>query len=116
MITNEELSDELVPKELADKIVNATVEFHGQIDDFYAAVGMIVVGRLVGWKVMRLVASRKCWATASKWFGDPKLLMKERGPLAHKSIGLKIADKFEEYWEYVRGHKHMALEDRRAVE
>jgi hypothetical protein len=107
MITDEELNA---------KIEKVTEEFKGQIDYLYEAVGMIVVGRLVGWEVMRLVSSRRCWSTASKWFGDPKELMPRRGRYAYKSVGLKLVDKMGEYWAVVRGNVHMPMEDRRMMQ
>ncbi len=48
-------------QELAQKIEQVTNDFHGQLDDLTDAVRLIIVGRLMGWRVMRLVASRKVW-------------------------------------------------------
>jgi hypothetical protein len=54
-----------------------TKDFHGQLDDLTNAVGLIVVGRLMRWRVMRLITSRKAWATANRLFGDPKILLSD---------------------------------------
>lgn len=105
----------ITDKELNAKVETVCTEFSGQLDDLYAVVGMIVVGRLFGWRVMRLVSRRGHWALAAKLFGDPKALMRERGVLAHKSVGLAIIDKAGDYWEVIRGHKSIAREDRKLV-
>lgn len=95
----------ITDEELMQRIEKATEGYKGQIDHFYEAVGMIVVGRLTGWEVMRLVSSRRCWSAASACFGDPKELMPRRGRYAYKSLGLKIVDKVGGYWDYISGKK-----------
>lgn len=105
------ISDE----ELLRLIERVTEDFHGDLDEFNRVVGIIVVGRLTGWRVQRLVSPRGTWALTTKWFGDPKKLMPERGRLVHKSLGLKLVDKIGGYWEFIRGQKAIDLEDRRMM-
>ena len=93
------ISDE----ELLKRIDTVSGEFKGQLDDLYKVIGMIVMGRFYGWRVVRLVSTRSLWATATKLFGDPKLLMDAEGKYASKSVGLKIVDDAGKYWEAVRG-------------
>lgn len=106
----------ITDEELMIKIDEVSKDFHGQIDHLYEAVGMIIVGRLFGWKVMRLASSRRCWTTATKLFGDPKELMREREKYAYKSFGLAVVDKVGGYWDIITGHKPMAMNERRTVE
>lgn len=101
--------------ELNEKIKEVCTDFHGQIDDLYQAVGMIVIGRLFGWKVMRLASPRRVWTISTKLFGDPKLLMNDRDVLTHKSFGLAFADKAGDYWEVVKGHIATKAIDRKQV-
>lgn len=103
-------------KELDAKIDQVCDDFKGQLDDLYAAVGLIVVGRRYGWRVMRLISSRRHWSLASDLFGDPKDLMKERGRCYKKSIGCEIVDKAGEYWAFIKGHKPLAQDVRKAVQ
>jgi hypothetical protein len=103
-------------EELMARIETALSEYSGQVDDFYSAVGMIVVGRLLGWRVMRLVAPIRIWSVAIKTFGDPKLLMPDRGKYAYKSVGLLLADKLGGYWDMIRGSKpSIPMRDRKMV-
>ena len=105
------MSDE----ELMANIEQVTKEFSGQLDYLYEAIGMITTGRLLGWRVMRLVSSRRCWTLATKLFGDPKQLMPERGKYYDKSVGMKIIDMTGDYWEYIKGHKPITVEDRKTI-
>ena len=106
MITDEEFNQ---------KIETVCSGFSGQLDDLYAVVGMMVVGRHYGWKVMRLVSRRGHWAMATELFGDPKLLMLERGRFWEKSVGLKFVDSVGDYWAFIRGHKSIDTHQRKAV-
>lgn len=103
-------------EELMVRIEEVVKGFHGQIDHLYEAVGMIVIGRLFGWRVMRLASSRRCWTTATKLFGDPKELMREREKYAYKSFGLKVVEMAGDYWEVIRGHRPVSMDERRIVE
>jgi len=106
----------LTDKEFNEKIETVCTEFVGDLDDLYSAVGLVVVGRLYGWKVMRLVSSGRHWTLAGRLFGDPKLLMRERDVLTFKSVGLSIADKAGEYWEFVKRHKSIPIHERKAIQ
>ena len=41
-------------KELIERVCS---EYHGQLDHLYQAVGLLVVGQLYGWRVMRLIST-----------------------------------------------------------
>ena len=92
-------------EQLNQRIEKVCEEFQGQLPDLFQMVGIVVAGRLFGWHVVRLVVSRRLWTLMTKWFGDPKEWMPERGRLAHKSVGLKIVDKIGDYWGVINGHQ-----------
>jgi len=100
MKTNDELMND---KELMIKIDEVTTKFNGQFDDLTAIVGMVMVGRLYGWRVVRLVNSRRHWMLACKKFGDLKLLLPERPDLADKSVGLRVVETVSDYWDFING-------------
>lgn len=106
----------MTDEELMAKIDQVSGEFKGQIDDLYMSIGMIMMGRLFGWRVLRLTSSRSQWARATKLFGDLKELMPERGKYAHKSIGLAIADKLGSYWDVVKGIVSVPMSDRKEIQ
>jgi hypothetical protein len=97
---------EQMNKEQLDKRIDEVCEqFTGQIPDLFQIIGIMVVGRLFGWRVVRLTCSRRVWGLATKWFGDPKDFMPERGRLAHKSQGLALVDKLGDYWDFINGNR-----------
>jgi hypothetical protein len=105
-------------KELMAKIEEVTKDFTGQLDHLYEAIGMITTGRLLGWRVMRLVSSRRCWMMATKLFGDPRKLMPERGKYYDKSVGMKIIDTTGQYWDIIAGNTSrdiLPLHDRKML-
>lgn len=106
----------ITEEELMIKIEEATKDYKGDISHLYEAVGMIVVGRLFGWRVMRLVSARRTWADATKLFGDPKMLMREREKYWQKSLGLKAVDLMGDYWEVIKRHKSMPIQEKRIIE
>lgn len=93
------ISDE----KLMIKIDEVTTNFRGQLDDLTAVVGMVMVGRLYGWRVIRLVNSRRHWVLACKLIGDLKVLLPERTDLSDHSVGLAIIDKAGNYWDVISG-------------
>lgn len=101
--------------ELMTKIDQVSGDFTGQLDDLYKIVGMIVIGRFYGWRVVRLVSTRGLWKKANDYFGDVKDYMPERGLYAHKSVGLRICDTAGEYWDYVKGASNIPAKDRKEI-
>lgn len=93
----------ITDEELLKKIEDVTKNYSGRIDYLQDAIGLIFVGRIMGWEVVRLTSPRRSWSLATKLFGDPKTLMPRRTEFSSKSIGLKIADKLDAYWDLIKG-------------
>ena len=105
-------------KELFKKIDEVSAKFVGQLDDLQAAVGMVVVGRLYGWRVIRLISSKRQWKFTCSLFGDLKEILPERPELSQKSVGLAIVDKAGDYWDVIKGNAsrdHLPLHERKKV-
>lgn len=94
-----------IKPELSQKIEHLCSEYHGQLDDLYQAIGVVVAGQLFGWRVMRLVSTRSNWKVATELFGDLKDpdVMPEYGIHAERSIGLQLTRELGDYWKVVRG-------------
>ena len=69
----------MTDEEMMKKIDDVMLSFTGQFDDLSQIVGMIVLGRQYGWRVIRLVHSRRSWTLACKYFGDLKLILPKDG-------------------------------------
>jgi hypothetical protein len=103
-------------EELMLKIEQLTKDYKGDISHFYEVVGMVVVGRLFGWRVIRLVSTDRSWAFACRLFGDLKELLPERGRYAYKSVGLQMVDRLFDYWEVVKRQKSLPMVERRIIQ
>ncbi len=101
--------------ELLKLIDEKVTGYKGDITYLNEAVGMVVVGRLIGWEHQRMVTSRKCWTFATKLFGmDMKSpeLMPKRGKLAKQSGALAIADSIGGYLAYIKGTVTLSPKER----
>lgn len=90
-------------QELHARIETVAESYRGFFPDLCMMVGIVILGRYFGWRLIRLACSPRIWRLTVKWFGDPKDLFPERGRLAHKSVGLAIVDKIGDFWGIVRG-------------
>jgi len=102
--------------EFMNMIEVAVKNYKGQIDDLGEVIGMLNVGRLMGWKVARLVYSKRCWSNAIKTFGDPKAFLPAEGVYYRKSLGMRVIDEVGGYWDYIKGKQAaMPLHDRKMM-
>jgi hypothetical protein len=87
------------------KFIEARIEkFHGNMNLMEKAIGMYYMGHQFGWRVLLLVHDKKTIRNYEKLLDiDIREEFPERGPLSHRSIGLKMADKVGNFWKVVRG-------------
>lgn len=91
--------DQIIPH--ADKVTKA---FRGNVNELEQAIGVWVVGRQFGWKVMLLVHDRKTLAKYEKILGvNFREELPEIGKYADKSIAWKAAKKLANFWKAVKG-------------
>lgn len=85
-------------------IDKVTKNFKGQIPELEQAIGVWVVGRQFGWKVMLLVHDRKTIAKYEKLLGiDYRNEVPDVGEFAHKSLAWRAAQKVSNFWKAVKG-------------
>lgn len=78
--------------------------YRGNVNELEQAIGVWIVGRKLGWKVMLLVHDRKTLAKYEKILGiDFRMELEEFGPLAHKSLAWNAFQKVTNFWKAVRG-------------
>jgi hypothetical protein len=107
-LTNEEAQEYI-------KIVNkATDNFYGQFDELENAIGMLMLGRMVGWKVLVIIHNKR---TIRKYEEILNINVREMfpdvGPLASKSLGYRAALALGNFWKVVSGD--IKIEDRREL-
>lgn len=93
-------------------ICRAAWEFKGQADDLCMAVGCLVVGRLFGWRVLRIILDGKDYAKYQRILAlgldEPgefhfNKWMREKDRLSYKSVGLKLVTTAGDFWAAVKG-------------
>lgn len=96
---------------LTDK---ATKTFEGSFDELEGALGMYMIGRLVGWKVLVLIHNKR---TIRKYEEILDIKVREEfpetGPFTAKSVGYELAQKLDKFWKAVSGE--VSLEGRREL-
>lgn len=82
----------------------AFARFHGQIDEYEAAVGMMHLGYHVGWKPLVLIHNKRTIRKYEEILGiNVREMFDEEGPSAERSIGYSIAKKLGNFWKAVSG-------------
>lgn len=97
-----------LPPEEAEKLVRdidlLAHKFEGQLDELESAIGMLMLGRLVGWKVLVLIHNKRTIRKYEEILGiNVRDAFPEEGYLAYKSVGLEIVKKLGNFWKAVSG-------------
>ena len=91
-------------QEILEIVNRVSEEFVGQFNELEGAVGMLLLGRQYGWKVMLLIHDRKTIKKYERILGiNVREIFPEVGPLAHKSIGWTLVQKVSSFWKAVKG-------------
>ncbi len=98
------------------EIISKAVEnFHGQADELENAIGMLMIGRIYGWKVLVIIHNKRTIRKYEKILDiNIREMFPPEGPLAHKSIGYKMARTVSNFWKAVSGD--IKIENRRMLD
>lgn len=87
----------------------AIVRFDGNLDELEAAVGMFMLGRHFGWKVLYILHSKK---TIRKYEEILGITVRDEfpaeGPDADRSVGFNALKKVTNFWKAVSGETPIA--------
>ena len=93
------MNDELL--QVIDKAINS---YRGDVKVLESAIGALFVGCQIGWRPLRLIHSHKTFARYQRILGvDFFEVLPEVGPLADKSLGWRLAQQVENFWDAARG-------------
>lgn len=96
-------------------IDKAAENFRGQADELENAIGMMMIGRLFGWKVLVIVHNKRTIRKYEEILGiKVREIFPEEGPLAYKSLGYKIARTVSNFWKAVSGD--IKIDNRREID
>lgn len=94
---------------------NAVGNFKGDIGELQSAIGMMVTGRLFGWRVLVLAHNKRTIRKYEEILGvDIREELPEEGPLVQKSVGYAAALKLGNFWKAVSGT--LRVENRKTID
>jgi len=89
---------------LCKRLDEVVRNFEGQFDDLESALGMMLVGRLMGWKVLVLIHNKRTIRKYEQILGiDVRKEFPEEGPLAYKVAAYTFIKKAGQFWKGVSG-------------
>jgi hypothetical protein len=102
-------------KRLSDLVDDAVRRFRGNVDELEAAIGMLMIGRHVGWRVLLVIHSKRTIKKYEEILGiSVREEFPEEGPDWDRSIGYRLAKTLSNFWKVVSGEEK--VEDRRVLD
>jgi len=99
---------------LCKRLDEATRKYGGTFEELESALGMMVLGRLFGWKVLVLMHNKRTIRKYEEILGiNVREEFPEEGPLTYKSYAFEFIQKAGEFWKGVSGDTK--IPDRRAL-
>ena len=93
---------------------NAIYQFGGLLDELEGALGMYMIGRHFGWKVLYVIHSKQTIRKYEHVLGiEVRKEFDEKGPDAYRSNGFRAVDKASNFWKAVTSGK---IPEKRLVE
>lgn len=101
--------------QLLVSIVNdALNRFSGSSDELEKAIGMLMLGDYLGWKVLVIIHNKRTIRKYEEILGiNIREFFPEEGPIAERSLGYDLAKKVGNFWKAVSGD--IAIEHRRDI-
>lgn len=109
----EPLSNDEAQK-LLKHVQDAIYNFKGPFDELESALGMLMMGPLVGWKVLVLIHNKRTIRKYEEILGiKVREAFPEEGPYTYKSLGYEWVQKIQNFWKAVSGE--VQVEGRREL-
>ena len=95
----------MTDEQIVALIDQAVGEFRGDLDELESAIGMLMIGRHYGWRVILLIHSPATVRKYLKILGlkNMREALPEVGALAHLSNAWRLLDDSRNFWKAVRG-------------
>jgi hypothetical protein len=92
----------------------AAAEFNGNFDELESAIGVLMLGRLMGWKPLLVIHNKR---TLKKYEEILSINAREEfpevGPLANRSVGWGVVQTLSNFWKAVNGD--ISVPNRRTI-
>ena len=100
--------------ELSRIVNNALDRYSGTFDELEKAIGLLMLGDYVGWKVLVLIHNKRTIRKYEEILGiNIREFFVEEGPTAMRSVGYDVALKLGNFWKAVSGD--VPIENRREL-
>lgn len=94
----------------------AILTFKGQLDELESALGMYMLGRHFGWKVLYIIHSKKSVAKYEKILGiDVRAEFEAETVDSQRSQGFQLAQAFSNFWKVVSGEEKIDRAERKLL-
>lgn len=95
----------MTDEQIMSLVDRTTDQFSGELSELESAIGMLLIGRFYGWKVMMLIHSPATIRKYLKILGLKNLrdVLPEVGVLAHRSNAWRMIEGTNNFWKVVRG-------------
>ena len=101
-------------KRLTDLADSAIHNFEGQLDELESALGMLLIGRHFGWRVLVLIHNKRTIRKYEELLGiEVRKYFPEITPASRRSFGYKIVEGAGNFWKAVSGD--IPVEGRREI-
>ncbi len=92
----------MTDSELLEHIDKIATEYKGDVSQLSSAIGAVMLGRLYGWRVIRITTTSKVYTRHQRVLSlDFKQVLPKETELSKKSIGYSIAKKLDKFWDVV---------------
>lgn len=100
--------------QLASIVNDSLNRFSGNADELEKAIGMLMFGDYVGWKVLVIIHNKRTVRKYEEILGiSIREFFVEEGPIAMRSLGYSVAKDLGNFWKAVSGD--VSIEDRREL-
>ena len=90
---------------------DAIANFRGSADELEGALGMYMIGRHVGWKVLHIVHSKR---TIAKYEAILGIVVRDEFPAetvdSDRSLGYRVISEFSNFWKAASGDHETGLD------
>jgi hypothetical protein len=99
-------------EELAHIVNVAISKFAGGLDELEKAIGMLMIGDYLGWKVLVIIHNKRTVRKYEEILDiNIREFFPEEGPISKRSVGYNLALKLGNFWKVVSGD--VSIENRR---
>ena len=89
----------------------AILRFRGGLDELEGALGMYMIGRHFGWKVIYLIHTKKTVAKYEKFLGIVVRDEFEAETIdSHRNLGFQAASALSNFWKVVSGDDKLPID------